>query len=94
MSFNNTSYKIHTLDISAGGMKLQTNEKIDIEGNYAIDIPISEQKFVNCTFQPIRIEKADEGGYTISGQFSYKSNHDKMILTQFCAKRNVEIKNK
>ena len=94
MNFNNTSYKIQTLDISAGGMKLHTNEKIDIEGDYAIDIPISEQKFVNCTFLPIRIEKAEEGGYTISGQFSYKSSHDKMILTQFCAKRNVEIKNK
>ena len=44
--------------------------------------------------EPIRIEKASEGGYIISGQFVYGSGHDKMILTQFCAKRSVEIKNK
>ncbi len=94
MSYNNTTHKIKTLDISAGGMKIQTAEKIDIEGNYDVNIPISEQKFVHCVFQPIRIEKSNEGGYTISGQFTYESSHDKMILTQFCAKRNVEIKNK
>jgi hypothetical protein len=94
MFYNNNGYKITTLDISAGGMKIKTNEKIDIEGNYAITIPVSETKSLSCNFQPIRIEKANEGGYTISGQFTYNSTHDKMVLTQFCAKRSFEIKNK
>ena len=94
MFYNNQGYKISTLDISAGGMKLKTNEKIDIEGTYTITIPISETKSLECNFHPIRIEKANEGGYTISGQFSYKSTYDKMVLTQFCAKRSYEIKNK
>ena len=71
-----------------------TGAIIDIEGNYAITIPVSETKSLNCNFQPIRIEKANEGGYTISGQFTYNSTHDKMVLTQFCAKRSFEIKNK
>ncbi len=94
MNFNGKDYKISTLDISAGGMKLKTNEKIDIEGNYTINVPISDNKNLTCVFQPIRIEKSTEGGYTISGQFEYTSSYDKMVLTQFCAKRNVEIKNK
>ena len=94
MNFNGKDYKISTLDISAGGMKLKTAEKIDIEGNYTVDVPISDNKNLTCVFQPIRIEKATEGGYTISGQFEYNSSYDKMVLTQFCAKRNVEIKNK
>lgn len=94
MSFDGRTYKIRTLDISAGGMKIHSDEKIDIEGNYEIAIPISDKTSVSCTYQPIRIEKANEGGYTVSGQFSYKSSRDKMIITQFCAKRNVEIKNK
>lgn len=94
MSYNNNSYRIKTLDISAGGMKLHTDDKIDIEGNYAISIPVSESKNLECSFSPIRIEKAGEQGYTISGQFSYKSTYDKMVLTQFCAKRSYEIKNK
>lgn len=88
------SYKISTLDISAGGMKLNAEENINIEGSYNVSIPISDEKSIDCVFQPIRIEKRAAGGYTLSGQFDYKSGHDKMILTQFCAKRSVEIKNK
>lgn len=88
------SFKISTLDISAGGMKLKAEENINIEGSYNVSIPISDEKSIDCIFQPIRIEKRAEGGYTLSGQFDYKSGYDKMILTQFCAKRSVEIKNK
>ncbi len=88
------SYKILSLDISAGGMKLQTDSNINIEGNYDVSLPLSDNLTISCKFQPIRIEKRNEGGYTISGQFVYNSSHDKMILTQFCAKRSVEIKNK
>jgi len=94
MNLEGKAYKIQTLDISAGGMKIHTDEKIDIEGKYNIAIPVSESKSVECVYEPIRIEKSKDGGYTISGQFSYNTSHDKMVITQFCAKRNVEIKNK
>jgi len=94
MTFDNKTYKIKTLDVSAGGMKIHTDEKMDIEGKYEVSVPISETKSVDCIYEPIRIEKANNGGYTISGQFTYNSSHDKMVITQFCAKRNVEIKNK
>ncbi len=90
----NSLHKISTLDISAGGMKFKTNENLNIEETYELSVPIFGNKTVDCKFQPIRIEKRSEGGYTISGQFVYNSGHDKMILTQFCAKRSVEIKNK
>ena len=94
MSFKENAYSISTLDISAGGMKIKTKHNINIDESYEISIPISDNKTVKCTYEPIRIEKADEGGYIVSGQFVYDSNYDRMILTQFCAKRNVEIKNK
>lgn len=60
-------FKISTLDISAGGMKLKTEENINIEGNYEISLPLSDSLKLACCFQPIRIEKRNEGGYTISG---------------------------
>lgn len=88
------SYKISTLDISAGGMKLKTDSNINIEGTFDVSLPLSDNLTLACKFQPIRIEKRNEGGFTISGQFVYSSSHDKMILTQYCAKRSVEIKNK
>ena len=94
VSCGDNSYNISTLDISAGGLKFKTNDKIDIEGTYNISIPIWEDQCVDCIFRPIRIEKRAEGGYTVSGQFEYNSSRDKMVLTQFCAKRSVEIKNK
>ena len=86
--------KITTLDISAGGMKFKTNDTINIDKDYRITLPLSEEQNVECGFSPIRIEKNNEGGYTISGRFEYNSSMDKMTLTQYCAKRSIEIKNK
>lgn len=86
--------KITTLDISAGGMKFRTNDNINIEAEYSISLLLSEKQSIDCKFSPIRIEKNENGGYTISGRFGYHNNIDKMTLTQFCTKRSIEIKNK
>lgn len=94
LTADNITHKITTLDISAGGMKIKTNENINIEGNYKIVLPLSEEQFVECVFSPIRIEKNENGGYTISGRFEYHNNKDKMTLTQYCTKRSIEIQNK
>ncbi len=91
---DNLSHKITTLDISAGGMKFRTDENINIEGNFKIVLPLSEKQTVECKFTPIRIEKNENGGYTVSGRFNYNNSKDKMTLTQYCAKRSIEIRNK
>ena len=88
------SISITTLDISAGGMKLKTSENIDINGTYAVTLPLSDTVALGCSFEPIRVERDNKSGYTVSGQFVYPSPRDRMILTQYCAKRSVEIKNK
>lgn len=94
LNFEGGSHKIMTLDISAGGMKFRTQENVDIEKTYLIILPLSEKQSVECIFSPIRVEKNENGGYTISGRFEYHDNKDKMTLTQFCAKRSIEIRNK
>ena len=94
LNFEGGSHKITTLDISAGGMKFNTEANVDIEKEYTIIIPLSEKQSVECIFSPIRIEKRETGGYTISGRFDYHNSTDKMTLTQFCAKRSIEIRNK
>ncbi len=88
------SHKITTLDISAGGMKFRTEENINIEGLYKITLPLSKEQSIECMFSPIRIEKNEKSGYTVSGRFEYHNSKDKMTLTQYCAKRSIEIKNK
>lgn len=91
---NGDAHKITTLDISAGGMKFRTNENINIEGKYSIILPLSEEQSVECLFSPIRIEKNENGGYTLSGRFEYHDSKDRMTLIQYCAKRSIEIRNK
>ena len=94
LNLDGSGCKISSLDISAGGMKFTTIDNINIDGLYDVSLPLSDTISLDCKFQPIRIERRNEGGYTVSGQFIYNSNHDKMVLVQYCAKRNVEIKNK
>ncbi len=94
LNLDGSGCKVSSLDISAGGMKFTTIDNINIDGLYDVSLPLSDTISLDCKFQPIRIERRNEGGYTVSGQFIYNSNHDKMVLVQYCAKRNVEIKNK
>lgn len=88
--FEDTVHKVRTLDISAGGMKVRTEENIDIEKEYKVCIKLSNEQEIKCKYQLIRVEKGDNGLYTISGRFTNLSNIDKMTLIQFCMKKDME----
>ena len=92
--FEDIKHKVRTLDISAGGMKLQTSENVDIEKEYKVSLKLSNEQIVNCKYQLIRVEKNDNGLYVISGRFTNLSNIDKMTLIQFCMKKDMENLNK
>ena len=94
LTFENLRHKVRTLDISAGGMKIQTADNIDIEKEYKLTIKLSNEQEVKCKYQLIRVEKGDNNLYTISGRFSNLSNIDKMTLIQFCMKKDMENLNK
>ena len=87
-------YNIHTLDVSAGGIKFSTRDNIDIAGKYNVTLPLTEKLSLNCTYCPIRIERLDDGTYIHSGRFEFMQNHDRMVMIQYCTKRSIEIKNK
>jgi c-di-GMP-binding flagellar brake protein YcgR len=91
---NDTVHKVRTLDLSAGGMKIRTEDNIDIEKEYKVELTLSEEQVVKCKYQLIRVEKGDNGLYTISGKFTNLSNIDKMTLIQFCMKKDMENLNK
>lgn len=88
------THKIRTLDLSAGGMKIQTADNIDIEKEYAVSLNLGGEQEIDCKYQLIRVEKGDNGLYTISGRFTQLSNIDKMTLVQFCMKKDMETLNK
>ena len=89
-----TVHNVHTLDLSAGGMKLKTTENINIEYEYNVTIKLNDEIEVNCKYQLIRVEKLDDGTYTISGRFTNLSNVDKMSLVHVCMKKSMENDNK
>lgn len=87
------NYKITSIDLSAGGMKLQTSEYLDINSEYDLTLDLKESK-IYPKFEPIRIEKNDDNTYTLSGRFKITTNTDKIALMHFCMKRNLENLNK
>ena len=88
------THNIRTLDLSAGGMKVQTSDNTDMEKEYDVTLNLSGEQEVRCKYQLIRVEKGDNGLYTISGRFTHLSNIDKMTLVQFCMKKDMENVNK
>lgn len=94
LSCDDITHNVRTLDLSAGGMKITTSDNIDIEKEYKVTIKLSDEQEINCKYQLIRVEKGDNGLYTISGRFTSLSNIDKMTLVQFCMKKDMENINK
>lgn len=91
---NNNVYKVRTLDLSAGGMKIRSDVNIDMDKEYRVSIKLSDEQEVKCRYQLIRVEKGDNGIYTMSGRFTHLNNIDKMTLVQFCMKKDMETINK
>ena len=90
----NSSYKITSLDISAGGMKIKTDENIDINSDYNLGIKLPGGECIKTIFQPIKIEKNDNKSYIVAGRFVDLSPKDKMKIIQFCMRKNIENANR
>lgn len=84
------SYKITSLDLSAGGMKLKAEEALDIDAEYNLSIKLLGENHVKCQYELIKMEKNRNGFYTLSGRFKNLTNTDKMGIIQFCMRKNIE----
>lgn len=91
---DNINYSATTRDLSAGGLKLNTKEPLNINSKYGISIRLLGDRYLNCKFEPIKIEKNDDKTYTVSGRFDELENADKMKLMQFCMRKDIENDNK
>ncbi len=80
------------LDISAGGLKLKTDNPLSLLDEYDISLKI-ENQVINCKFKPIRIE-ANQSKYISSGQFDNIDNYDRIMLVQYCFRKLIENSSK
>lgn len=90
----NKSYNIKSFDLSAGGMKIITNEYLDINADYDLCINLLGKHLIKCYYQPIKIEKNEDKSYTVSGRFQNLTDIDRMKIIQFCIRKNIENMNK
>ena len=83
-------------NISAGGVKLIVNSALDFDKKYDIQIELSNNMKIDCTFQPIRIEKSTQypDKFLVSGKFSYIENSDRITLVQYAFKVKMEEQSK
>lgn len=87
------SIEAKLLDISAGGMKLETDVQLDLQINYSIEFQLDARLNANWIFQPIRVDYSDQI-YTVSGRFKIAKNIDRINLVQFCFRKQLEEENK
>ncbi len=86
----NNNIILNVTDISAGGAKIITNQPLDLNRQYEIEINLSNNMKINCNLKPIRVDKNDNDSYTISGKFTDLENADRIILIQYAFRIKME----
>ena len=84
------SYNAKSTDLSAGGLKIKTTESMSIDLQYNVVINLTGGGSINTVYQPLKIEKSEDGIYTLAGRFVDLSKKDKMKIIQFCMRKNIE----
>lgn len=90
LEVDNKSFAVHSKDLSAGGLKITMTEALDLDLKYKIMIKLPGGEVLDTTFEPMKIEKSDEGIYTVAGRFIDLSKKDRMKIIQYCMRKNVE----
>ena len=80
------------IDISAGGLKIETKQQLELLKEYGLSLKIENQE-VNTKFEPIRIETS-LNGFISSGRFKDITNYDRIALVQYCFRKKIEISSK
>ena len=81
-------------DISAGGLKILTNQPLELDKHYSIQISLSNNMNIECALQPIRIKELGDKTYSISGKFVDLENVDRIVLVQYAFKIKMEEQSK
>ena len=82
------SIETKVIDISAGGLKVETKHPLELLKSYIFTIKI-ENKDITTKFEPIRIESS-QNGFISSGRFKDIDNYDRIALVQYCFRKQIE----
>lgn len=93
LKLENKVYQATSIDLSAGGVKIKTKSSLSLNNEYDINLDLINNK-IKCKYAPIKIEKDEDGIYTLAGRFKNLNRADKMKLVQFCIRKDIENKNR
>lgn len=82
------------IDISAGGMCIISDTKMEKNINYQTDINLDKNLSISCKFKPIRVVPTEDKKFKVSGQFKLIKNIDRVALAQYCLKKVAETEQK
>lgn len=82
------------LDISAGGVCIISDTKMETDVDYKFDINLEKDISISCKFRPIRVNLEEDNKYKVSGKFKLIKNIDRVAIMQFCMKKVSEMQNK
>lgn len=97
LKYGEESVVCKCLDLSAGGMKLETSVELKETEDYPIEFSLESKVPIECFFKSIRITTKGRGKtkkYIASGRFIALKNIDKIAIVQFCFKKQTENTNK
>lgn len=90
LKLNNSKIPAESVDLAAGGLKLQTKKTLDIDKKYQISIPLAGGDNIKGYFEPIKIEKNEKNIYTTAGKLVEISYPDRMRIIQYCLRKDIE----
>lgn len=88
------TYNVSSFDLSAGGIKIRSAEALTLGEEYNANMPLIKNYFIKSQYEPLKIEKNDDGLFTIAGRFKNLSRTDRMKIVQFCMRKDLENKNR
>lgn len=80
------------IDLSAGGMKIESNEQLSINCEYSTKFNFDNIQ-LEPSFIPTRIS-FENSIYQISGQLNFKKSTDRIELVQYCYRKAFEQSNR
>lgn len=88
---NSEQFDVVVEDISVNGMKFVADKKLEENFIYDLSLILDAKNTVKCKFVPLRSDIGnDNSDFQISGKFENIEKIDKIKLTQFCMKTQME----
>ena len=91
---DNKKISVLVTDISAGGMKILSEQRLEIKKIYTGTRCLGKNTEITIQYLLIRQEKNKDGLFEISGKFYNLPHKDKISLIQYCFSRQMETTNK